>query len=490
MALDRGLRPPGPPRARRLDRDLIRGADLVLPLAREHLREVVVAVPDAFARTFTPKELVRRAAAAGGRRPDEALDAFLARLHEGRRHQELLRNDPVDDVLDPIGGPRSGYVRAATELESLALSLAELLDPRRRRARAGDHPRCQPLPGDLTMPWPSDDDRELFELIEDEEQRQNTTLQLIASENFTSPAVIRATGSVLTNKYSEGYPGKRYYGGNQVVDEIEDIARDRVKALFGAEHANVQPHSGANANLGVYLALLEPGDKVMGMSLDHGGHLTHGSPVNISGRYYDFVAYGVTPSDERIDYDEMREVALRERPKMIIAGATAYPRIIDPEAIRSIADEVGALFMFDAAHIAGLIAGGVHPSPVPFADIVTFTTHKTLRGPRGGCILATAELGPAIDKAIFPGLQGGPLEHVIAAKAVAFREAAQPEFRDYAAQIVAQRRRRWPRRWPARASASCPAAPTTTCCWSTCGPSTPSSPARRPRRCSTGPASR
>ncbi len=287
------------------------------------------------------------------------------------------------------------------------------------------------------MPWPSDDDRELFELIEGEEQRQNTALQLIASENFTSPAVMRATGSVLTNKYSEGYPGKRYYGGNQIVDVVEDLARDRVKALFGAEHANVQPHSGANANLGVYLALLQPGDKVMGMSLDHGGHLTHGSPVNISGRFYDFVAYGVTPSDERIDYDAMREIAVRERPKMIIAGATAYPRIIDPEAIRSIADEVGALFMFDAAHIAGLIAGGVHPNPVPHADIVTFTTHKTLRGPRGGCILATAELGPAIDKAIFPGLQGGPLEHVIAAKAVAFREAAQPEFRDYAAQIVA-----------------------------------------------------
>ena len=286
------------------------------------------------------------------------------------------------------------------------------------------------------MPWPADDDRELFGLIEDEEQRQNTTLQLIASENFTSPAVMRATGSVLTNKYSEGYPGKRYYGGNQVVDEIEDIARERVKALFGAEHANVQPHSGANANLGVYLALLEPGDKVMGMSLDHGGHLTHGSPVNISGRYYDFVAYGVTPSDERIDYDAMREVALRERPKMIIAGATAYPRIIDPVAIRSIADEVGALFMFDAAHIAGLIAGGAHPNPVGVADIVTFTTHKTLRGPRGGCILTTAELGPAIDKAIFPGLQGGPLEHVVAAKAVAFREASLPEFKDYAAQIV------------------------------------------------------
>jgi glycine hydroxymethyltransferase len=222
-----------------------------------------------------------------------------------------------------------------------------------------------------------------------------------------------------------------------VIDEVEDLARERVKALFGAEHANVQPHSGANANLGVYLALLEPGDKVMGMSLDHGGHLTHGSPVNISGRYYDFVAYGVTPGDERIDYDAMRDLARRERPKLVIAGATAYPRVIDPVAIRSIADEVGALFMFDAAHIAGLIAGGAHPNPVGVADVVTFTTHKTLRGPRGGCILTTAELGASIDKAMFPGLQGGPLEHVIAAKAVAFREASQPEFRDYAAGIVA-----------------------------------------------------
>ncbi len=286
------------------------------------------------------------------------------------------------------------------------------------------------------MPWPNDDDSELFNLLDQEVERQNTTLQLIASENFTSPAVIRATGSVLTNKYSEGYPGKRYYGGNQVVDVVEDLARDRVKALFGAEHANVQPHSGANANLGVYLALLEPGDTVMGMSLDHGGHLTHGSPVNVSGKLYNFVAYGVTPSDERLDYDAIRSLAQAERPKMIIAGATAYPRIIDPAPLREIADEVGALLMFDAAHIAGLIAGGAHPNPVPYADVTTFTTHKTLRGPRGGCILTTAELGPAIDKAIFPGLQGGPLEHVIAAKAVAFREAADPSFSAYARQIV------------------------------------------------------
>jgi glycine hydroxymethyltransferase len=286
------------------------------------------------------------------------------------------------------------------------------------------------------MPWPPDDDRELFGLIDDEVERQNTTLQLIASENFTSPAVIRATGSVLTNKYSEGYPGKRYYGGNMVVDEIEDIARDRATALFGADHANVQPHSGANANLGVYLALLEPGDTVMGLSLDHGGHLTHGSPVNISGRLYDFVAYGVTPSDERLDYGAMRDLARESRPRMIIAGATAYPRVIDPAPLREIADEVGALLMFDAAHIAGLIAGGAHPNPVPYCDIVTFTTHKTLRGPRGGCILSTEEHAAAIDKAIFPGLQGGPLEHVIAAKAVAFREASLPSFREYAHQIV------------------------------------------------------
>ena len=287
------------------------------------------------------------------------------------------------------------------------------------------------------MGWPTERDDAVFSLIEREVERQNTGLQLIASENFTSPEVMEATGSVLTNKYSEGYPGKRYYGGNEFVDDIETIAIDRVRELFGAEFANVQPHSGANANLGVYLALLEAGDTVLGMSLDHGGHLTHGSPVNISGRTYNFVPYQVTPSDERIDYDQIRDLAKQHRPKLIVAGATAYSRTIDPEAFRAIADEVGALFMFDAAHIAGLIAGGAHPNPVPHADVVTFTTHKTLRGPRGGCILSRQEHGAAIDKAIFPGLQGGPLEHVIAAKAVAFGEAAQPEFRDYAARIVA-----------------------------------------------------
>jgi glycine hydroxymethyltransferase len=286
------------------------------------------------------------------------------------------------------------------------------------------------------MPWPTERDTELFDLIDREVEREATTIQLIASENFTSPAVLEASGSVLTNKYSEGYPGKRYYGGNAVIDEVEELARTRAKELFGAEHANVQPHSGANANVAVYLALLEPGDTVMGLSLDHGGHLTHGSPANLSGRLYHFVPYKVTPSDERLDYDQIRDLARAERPKLLVAGATAYPRLIDPVPLREIADEVGALFMFDAAHIAGLVAGGVHPDPVPHADIVTLTTHKTLRGPRGGCILSRAEHAAAIDKAVFPGSQGGPLEHVIAAKAVAFREAMHPSFATYAAQIV------------------------------------------------------
>jgi len=282
--------------------------------------------------------------------------------------------------------------------------------------------------------FPRDD--ELFGIIDREVERQNTTLQLIASENFTSPQVMAATGSALTNKYSEGYPGKRYYGGNHVIDDVETLAIERVKALFGSEHANVQPHSGASANMAVYLGLLEPGDTILGMRLDQGGHLTHGSPVNASGKLYRFVSYGVTQSDERIDYDELAELAEAERPKMIVAGATAYPRIIDPERIARIAESVGALFLFDAAHIAGLIAGGQHPNPVPHADVVTFTTHKTLRGPRGGCILSRSEHAEKIDKSVFPGFQGGPLEHVIAAKAVAFFEASQPAFKDYAAQIV------------------------------------------------------
>ena len=284
--------------------------------------------------------------------------------------------------------------------------------------------------------WTVGPDTEIEELISEEKKRQETSLQLIASENFASPAVMKATGSVFTNKYSEGYPRRRYYGGNAKVDVVEQLAIDRVKELFGAEHANVQPHSGSQANAAVYMALLDVGDTVMGMSLDHGGHLTHGSPVNASGRFYNFISYGLTGEDERIDYEEMRSIALAERPKLIVAGATAYPRRIDPEPFRQVCDEIGAYFMFDAAHIAGLIAGGQHPNPVPHADVVTFTTHKTLRGPRGGCILSTEALAKKIDSAVFPGNQGGPLDHVIAAKAIGFREAMDAGFADYAKRIV------------------------------------------------------
>jgi glycine hydroxymethyltransferase len=291
--------------------------------------------------------------------------------------------------------------------------------------------------------WITNDD-EITSLLAQEWDRQTTTLQLIASENFASPAVMAATGSVLTNKYAEGYPGRRYYGGNQVVDEVEDLARRRLTALFGADHANVQPHSGANANVAVYQALLEPGDTILAMRLDQGGHLTHGSPVSITSKWWNFVSYGVTArSDdpdnpgELIDFDNVREQALAHRPKMIVAGATAYARRIDPAPFREIADEVGALLMFDSAHVAGLIAGGSHPNPVPYADVVAFTTHKTLRGPRGGAILCRAEYAKKIDMAVFPGQQGGPLEHAIAAKAVSFKEASLPSFSVYTEQIVA-----------------------------------------------------
>jgi len=295
-------------------------------------------------------------------------------------------------------------------------------------------------------PWLAEDP-EVAELLGAEVDRQSTTLQLIASENFTSVAVLAATGSVLTNKYSEGYPGRRYYGGNRVIDEVEDLARERAKSLFGAEHANVQPHAGASANLAAYQALLEPGDTVLAMRLDQGGHLTHGSPASITSKFWRFVSYGLTPASsdpaepgEVIDFDQVADAAKREHPKLIVAGATAYPRLIHAEPFREIADSVGAMLMFDVAHPAGLIAGGVHPSPVGIADVVTFTTHKTLRGPRGAAILCRAELAKAIDSSVFPGLQGGPLEHVIAAKAVAFREASLPAFADYAARVVSNAR--------------------------------------------------
>ncbi len=321
-----------------------------------------------------------------------ALDAFLGASYEGGRHEARVRK------INDLGS-------------------------------ASTHPR--------SASWAAPGDPEVEELLKAELQRQMTTLQLIASENFASPAVMSVTGSVFTNKYSEGYPRRRYYGGNLNADVAEQLAIDRVKALFGAEHANVQPHSGSQANAAVYLALLDVGDTVLGMSLDHGGHLTHGSPVNASGKFYNFVSYGLTNSDERINYEAMAEAACVHRPKLIVAGATAYPRRIDPVPFREVCDEIGAVFMFDAAHIAGLIVAGQHPNPVPLADIVTFTTHKTMRGPRGGTILCTQEYAKRIDSAVFPGTQGGPLDHAVAAKAVGFAEAAHPDFANYQERIVA-----------------------------------------------------
>ncbi|WP_025025767.1 serine hydroxymethyltransferase [Caldalkalibacillus mannanilyticus] len=279
-------------------------------------------------------------------------------------------------------------------------------------------------------------DPEIFQSIQDELARQRDKIELIASENFVSEAVLETMGTVLTNKYAEGYPGRRYYGGCEHVDVAENLARDRIKQLFGAEHANVQPHSGAQANMAVYFTVLKPGDTVLGMNLSHGGHLTHGSPVNFSGNLYNFVEYGVDETEHRINYDDVRAKAKEHQPKLIVAGASAYPREIDFAKFKEIADEVGALFMVDMAHIAGLVAAGVHPSPVPYADFVTSTTHKTLRGPRGGLILCKEEYAKAIDKSVFPGVQGGPLMHIIAAKAVAFKEALSPDFKGYAEKIV------------------------------------------------------
>jgi glycine hydroxymethyltransferase len=288
----------------------------------------------------------------------------------------------------------------------------------------------------LIGPYTEAVDSEVQEALEGELERQRTTIELIASENFTSPAVLAAQGSVLTNKYAEGYPGKRYYGGCEQVDKVENLAIERAKQLFGAEHVNVQPHSGSQANEAAYAALVDPGDKVLSMDLAHGGHLTHGMKINFSGRTYDFVHYGVG-EDGYIDYDEVRDTALRERPRMILAGASAYPRIIDFEGFREISDEVGAFFLTDMAHIAGLVAAGVHPSPIPYSEIVTTTTHKTLRGARGGMILCREEFAKKVNSRVFPGMQGGPLMHAIAGKAVAFGEALQPEFEEYARKIVA-----------------------------------------------------
>ena len=292
------------------------------------------------------------------------------------------------------------------------------------------------LSQEVTMSYVKQQDPKVQEMIELELGRQRNKLEMIASENFVSQAVMEAQGSVLTNKYAEGYPHKRYYGGCEYVDMVEELAIERAKQLFGAEHVNVQPHSGSQANFGVYFALLEPGDTIMGMNLAHGGHLTHGSPVNVSGKYFNIIPYGVDAETGRIDYDEMRKIAQEHKPKMIIGGGSAYSRQIDFKTMADIAHEVGAIFMVDMAHFAGLVAAGLHPNPVEYADIVTTTTHKTLRGPRGGMIMCKEEYAKAIDKSIFPGIQGGPLMHVIAAKAVAFGEALQPEFKEYAKQVI------------------------------------------------------
>src|SRR5215467_5354144 len=280
-------------------------------------------------------------------------------------------------------------------------------------------------------------DPEVALAIDNEARRQHEGLELIASENFVSEAVLEAAGSVFTNKYAEGYPGKRYYGGCEFSDVIENLARDRAKQLFGAEHANLQPHAGSQANMAAYAAVIQPGDKVLGLNLAHGGHLTHGHHLNFSGKTYRIVPYGVTKESETIDYDDLEKLAEKERPKLIVGGGSAYPRIIDFSRMRQIADKAGALYLVDMAHFSGLVAGGAHPSPVPHAHIVTATTHKTLRGPRAGMILSKAEFAQAIDKVVFPGMQGGPLVHIVAAKAVCFQEAMQPEFREYARQIVA-----------------------------------------------------
>ncbi len=310
-------------------------------------------------------------------------------------------------------------------------------------------------------------DEQVFSAIQDERKRQQSKIELIASENFVSEAVMEAQGSVLTNKYAEGYPGKRYYGGCEHVDVAEDIARDRAKQIFGAEHVNVQPHSGAQANMAVYFTILEHGDTVLGMNLAHGGHLTHGSPVNFSGVQYNFVEYGVDKETQYIDYEDVREKALKHKPKLIVAGASAYPRTIDFKKFREIADEVGAYVMVDMAHIAGLVAAGLHPNPVPYSDFVTTTTHKTLRGPRGGMILCREEFAKQIDKSIFPGIQGGPLMHVIAAKAVSFGEALKDEFKTYAQNVI-NNAKHLAETLKKRASSSYQAERITILCWSTC----------------------
>jgi glycine hydroxymethyltransferase len=438
--------------ARTLDREAIERADLVIAMSAEHRNAVGIASPGAERRTFTLKELavlLERAENEGVSLstlpPDRRIDAAVEaadRLRVGPERQEITD----EDVADPLGLGVEAYRASAWEIGEFSARLANALfgppaegsGPGTAGAASGEG---LVNVSEYAASWEAlkATDPEVAQAVADELGRERSTLRLIASENYASPAVLAALGSTMNNKYAEGYPGRRYYGGCEFVDVTESLAIERAKQLFGAEHANVQPHAGAQANMAVYGAFLEPGNpdqKVLGLVLPHGGHLTHGSPVNFSGKWFSFVGYEVDKDNELIDMDRVRDLAKEHRPKMILAGFTAYPRVIDFAAFRAIADEVGALFMVDAAHFIGLVAGGAYPSPVPFADVVTFTTHKTLRGPRGAMILAKAEHAKAIDKAVFPLMQGGPLEHVIAAKAVVLKEAMAPEFRAYAERTV------------------------------------------------------
>jgi glycine hydroxymethyltransferase len=431
-------------RGARLTRAMIERADLVVAMSGEHRDAVVRLSPPAERRAFTLKELVARlpaAGAGGGLHTDEDLAAVVARIAAAAEDAELPAGD--GDITDPMGMGMETYRAVAWEIDDLVRTLAAgLFGPgsgRRGGSVAGEGGREDMAEYAASWSALQEVDPQVAGAVANELERERTTLRLIASENYASPAVLAALGSTMNNKYAEGYPGRRYYGGCEFVDVTENLAIERAKELFGAEHANVQPHAGAQANLAVYGAFLEPKDpdvKVLGLVLPHGGHLTHGSPVNVSGKWFSFVGYEVDRASELIDMDRVRDLALEHRPRLILAGFTAYPRAIDFEGFRRIADEVGALFMVDASHFIGLVAGGAYPNPVPFADVVTFTTHKTLRGPRGAIILSKAEHAKAIDKAVFPMMQGGPLEHVIAAKAVCLREAMQPEFRVYADRVV------------------------------------------------------
>ena len=452
--------------AQRLNRSLIEEADLVLGMAGDHRDAATRIVPSAAERTFTLKEFVQLLEP-GDDRPEAAPAADPEhRLRAAVEYAAATRADPArrgftdEDVADPLGLGIEAFRAAAWELGELCQRMANaVFGP--AGARSEPQPAAAPQTqtqtqnrtvgargkgrssrmNDYAASWQAlrATDPEVAGAIAAELHRERSTLRLIASENYASPAVLAALASTMNNKYAEGYPGRRYYGGCEFVDVTETLAIDRAKQVFGAEHANVQPHAGAQANLAVYGAFLTPNDpaqKVLGLALPHGGHLTHGSPVNVSGKWFSFVAYEVDPETELIDMDRVRDLALQERPKMILAGFTAYPRVIDFKGFRDIADEVGAILMVDAAHFIGLVAGGAYPSPVPYADVVTFTTHKTLRGPRGAMILSREEHAKAIDKAVFPMMQGGPLEHCIAAKAVCLKEAMEPEFREYAERTV------------------------------------------------------